>query len=110
MKLHCDRRPFERVDCVTTRRLHAAAAWQHPGSATDRLGDPNRVLIDPDYNSTSGRSIRIIGFSTMAEELITVIVLENDGTEYGVNGWAANEKDRRLYAAGSEGEADEQRG
>jgi hypothetical protein len=31
------------------------------------------------------------------------------GTEYGVNGWNANEKDRRLYAAGSEGGADEQR-
>jgi hypothetical protein len=41
--------------------------------------------------------------------VISVIVLENDGTEYGVNGWAANEKDRRLYAAGSEGEADDQR-
>ena len=24
--------------------------------------------------------------------MISVIVLENDGTEYGVNGWAANEK------------------
>ena len=43
------------------------------------------------------------------DELITVIVLEHDGTEYGVNGWTANEKDRRFYAAGSEGEADEQR-
>lgn len=65
-------------------------------------------MIDPDYNSESGRTVRIIGFSVTADEVITVIVLENDGTEYGVNGWAANEKDRRFYA-GSEGEADEQR-
>ena len=65
-----------------TRQRHGSTLE----GATDRLGDPNRVLIDPDYNSTSGRSIRIIGFSTMAEELITVIVLENDGTECGVNG------------------------
>ena len=41
--------------------------------------------------------------------MITVIVLENDGIEYGVAGWTANEKDRGLSAAGSEGEADEQR-
>lgn len=32
--------------------------------------------------------------------------MEHDGTEYGVNGWTANEKDRRFYAAESEGEAD----
>jgi hypothetical protein len=77
--------------------------------ATDRLGDPNRVVIDPDYNSESGRSVRIIGFSGTADDGITVIVLENDGTEYGVNAWTANEKDRRFYAAGKGGEADEQR-
>jgi hypothetical protein len=108
-EMHYDDRAFERVDWsrrgVYMRQRHGIT----PEVATDALGDPNRVLIDPDYNSTSGRSIRIIGFSTLAEELITVIVLENDGTEYGVNGWTANEKDRRLYAAGSEGGADEQR-
>jgi hypothetical protein len=39
---------------------------------------------------TSGRSVRIIGFSEIADDIITVIVLEIDGTEYGVNGWAAS--------------------
>ncbi len=52
---------------------------------------------DPDYSNASGRSVRIIGMSVLAEEIITVIVLEDDGIEYGVNGWMANEKDRRLY-------------
>ena len=61
-------------------------------------------MIDPDYNSTSGRSMRIIGFSVVAEEIITVIVLEDDGIEYGVNGWVANEKDRRLYNEGGQHE------
>ncbi|MHB2022774.1 MAG: transposase [Mycobacteriales bacterium] len=83
-----------------------------PEVANDALGDVNRVVIDPDYNSTSGRSVRIIGFSTIAGDIITVIALEEEGTEYGVNGWVANEKDRRLYNEGSasdgeEGEADE---
>lgn len=83
-----------------------------PQVADDALGDANRVMIDPDYNSTSGRSIRIIGYSVIADDIITVIVLDNDGTEYGVNGWVAHEKDRRLYAGDGvenegEGAADE---
>ena len=104
-----DGRVFERVDWsqrgAYMQRKHGIA----PAIADEALEDPNRVVIDPDYNSESGRSVRIIGFSVTADDVITVIVLENDGTEYGVNGWIANDKDRRLYAAGSEGEADEQR-
>lgn len=42
-----------------------------------------------------------------ADDVITVIVLENDGIEYGVNGWTADQRDRRYYANQSEGEADE---
>lgn len=84
-----------------------------PEVANDALGDANRVVIDPDYNSMSGRSIRIIGFSPITDDIITVIVLEDEGIEYGVNGWVANEKDRRIYGEnsaydGREGEADEQ--
>jgi hypothetical protein len=76
-----------------------------PEVANDALGDASRVVIEPDYNSTSGRSVRIIGFSVIAAEIITVIVLEDEGIEHGVNGWRANEKDRRLY---QEAGADEQ--
>jgi len=107
--MHYDGRVFERVDWsqrgAYMQRKHGVA----PAIADEALEDPNRVVIDPDYNSESGRSVRIIGFSVTEDDVITVIVLENDGTEYGVNGWTANEKDRRFYAAGSEGEADEQR-
>lgn len=31
-----------------------------PEVADDALGDANRVLIDPDYNSTSGQGVRVI--------------------------------------------------
>lgn len=72
-----------------------------PEVADDALGDASRVLIDPDYNSTSGESIRIIGYSTLADDIITVIVLEHEGTEHGVNGWSANAKDRRIYNGGT---------
>lgn len=99
--VHYDRQVFERVDWT-----HAAAHMEDnhgitPEVADDALGDPDRVVIDPDYDSTSGRSVRIIGFSVLAEELITVIVVEDDGVEYGVNGWISNAKDRRIYNTGS---------
>lgn len=111
-EMHYDRRTFERVDWT-----HGGAHMQTnhgitPDVANEALGDPNRLVIDPDYNSTSGRSVRIIGLSTTVEDIITVIVIEDAGVEYGVNGWGANQKDRRHYGdAGTDrvnGEADEQ--
>jgi hypothetical protein len=59
-------------------------------------------VFDPDYNSTTGRSVRIIGFSVIADDIVAVIVLAEEGFEYGVNGWVANEKDRRLYNQGGQ--------
>ena len=103
---------------VRARRLVAARRYMKRKHgitaevADEALGDPDRVVIDPDYNSTSGESIRIIGYSVLANDIITVIVVEHEGTEYGVNGWSANAKDRRIYNAGNDeaeqGEADEQ--
>ncbi len=71
-----------------------------PEEADEALDDPERVLIDPDYNSTSGRSARIIGFSRSADDLITVIVLRDEGVTYGVNAWRSNARDRRIHEEG----------
>lgn len=57
-------------------------------------------MIDPDYNSTSGRLVRIIGFSQTVGELLTVIVLNEDNVTYGVNAWRSNARDRRIYEEG----------
>ena len=71
-----------------------------PYEADDALRDPERIVFDPDYNSTSGRSVRIIGFSQMADDLLTVIVVESEGMTYGVNAWRSNARDRRIYEEG----------
>lgn len=94
---------FERVDWT-----HRGAYMQDkhgitPAVADDALGDPARIVIDPDYNSASGRSVRIIGFSMLVDDMITIIVLTDGGVEYGVNGWGANEKGRRIYHSASDG-------
>ncbi len=71
-----------------------------PAESNEALLDPERIVIDPDYNSTSGRSVRIIGFSKTADDLITVIVLVDEGVTYGVNAWRSNARDRRIYRKG----------
>lgn len=71
-----------------------------PREADEALDDPERVVIGPDYNSTSGRSVRIIGFSQTVGDLITVILLTEDNVTYGVNAWRSSARDRRIYQEG----------
>ncbi|MGB8381918.1 MAG: hypothetical protein WCG47_11815 [Dermatophilaceae bacterium] len=68
--------------------------------ANEAVDDPERVVIDPDYSSTSGRSARIIGFSQSANDVLTIIVLTDEGVTYGVNAWRSNARDRRIYWEG----------
>lgn len=105
--MHYDNGAFERVSW-THRGEHM---WQNhgitPEIADDALADPDCVVISPDHNSASRRSVRVIGYSIIAEEVITVIVLRDGDIEHGVNEWIANAKDRRIYRRTS-GDADEQ--
>lgn len=54
-------------------------------------------MFDPDYNSKSGESVRIVGYSLSADAVITVITVEKDGIVYGASAWKSNAKDRRYY-------------
>lgn len=109
-EMHYDRQVFERVDWTYGAAHMKANHGITPEVANQALGDPDRVVIDPDYNSTSGQSVRIIGFSVTADDIITVIVVVDDGAEFGANGWVSNSKDRSIYSRGShdaeEGDAD----
>ena len=73
------------------------------GEANEAVDDPERIVIEPDYSSTSGRSVRIIGFSQSANDLLTIIVLTDEGVTYGVNAWRSNARDRRIYEKGKLG-------
>lgn len=69
--------------------------------ADEALVDSDPVVISPDYNSKPGQSVRVIGYSDGARALSTVIVIiDEDGHEYGINGWHSNAKDRRIYEEG----------
>lgn len=89
-----------------------AADWTHrrdyilrkhnvtPTEANEALADENAIEFRPDYNSKSGNSVRTIGYSTVYDDILTVITVEEDGVTYGVNAWKANARDRRYYENG----------
>jgi hypothetical protein len=109
-EMHYDRQGFEHVDWTYGAAHMKDNHGITPEVANQALGDPDRVVIDPDYNSRSGQSVRIIGISVTADDINTDIDVVDDGTEFGANGWVSNTKDRSIYSRGSydaeEGDAD----
>ena len=68
-----------------------------PEWADEALEDPDRIVFDPDYASRSGYGVRTIGFSAGAERLLVVITLVDRDSVWGVNAWAANNRDSKTY-------------
>lgn len=88
--------------------MDGAIDWRHRGEyiakhdmtpllADEAFADPNRLVINPDPASTSGRTIRVIGWSHSAQRLVTVIVLPEPDVIWGVNAWPSNSTDERRY-------------
>ncbi|MDQ3452986.1 MAG: hypothetical protein M3493_09885 [Actinomycetota bacterium] len=61
-------------------------------------------MITADPASRSGRGSRTIGWSYSAHRILTVITLVDNDRLYGVNAWAANASDQRLYWEDDRGE------
>lgn len=70
-----------------------------PDEADQALRDPERIVIEPDPSTLSGRGVRVIG-RTLTDRLLTVITLASDGVVWGVNGWDASPTDQRRYIEG----------
>lgn len=87
---------FETADW-SHRGGYIAKHGTNPDVANEALADPDRVVINPDPASKSGRSVRVIGFSITAQAVLTVIVIDDAGSTHGVNAWEANARDLRLY-------------
>ncbi|AMU66345.1 hypothetical protein [Mycobacteroides abscessus] len=84
----------------TKRGEYVAKHGMTPAVANEALSDPECITLDPDPASISGASRRIIGYSTSARAVITVIVTNFEGTTHGLNAWPANDRDKRLYRQG----------
>lgn len=88
--------------------MREGADWRHrgdyiakhgltPAAADEALGDPNRLVIDPDPASRSGRTVRVIGWSTSLRSFVTVIILSEGDMTWGVNAWPSSSTDQRRY-------------
>lgn len=70
--------------------------------ASEAVCDIDALWFDPDPNSKSGRSVRVIGYSQSRQAILTVILVHRDDGEgyWGANGWESNTSDRRRYERG----------
>lgn len=89
----------KRAEYIRTR--HAV----EPTWANEALEDDHAVWLQPDPASRSGHSVRVVGYSSSAQQVLTVILVEAgvdpseslDGDWWGSNAWVASEGDRCLY-------------
>ena len=88
--------PYWKVDW-SHRREHLAETGVTVEQANEALGDPEMLVIDPDPRSVTGESVRVIGYSSTAQEVLTVVVVIHDGQVHGATAWRANKYERRLY-------------
>jgi uncharacterized DUF497 family protein len=91
--------PYQKADW-SHRREHVADKGLTVEQADEALDDPERLVIDPDPRSVTGDSIRIIGYSNTAQEVLTVVVVIHDGQVCGATAWRANKHELRLYRGG----------
>ncbi|MGA9775415.1 MAG: transposase [Candidatus Dormiibacterota bacterium] len=76
-----------------------------PAWADEAVEDDHAVWLTPDPASRSGQSVRVIGYSITAQDVLTVILVAADvdaterpaGDWWGSNAWVASQRDRRLY-------------
>lgn len=70
-------------------------------STQEALNDPDAAWLDPDPKSLSGLGIRIIGWSTSQQRLVTVIGLRVNETEIeGLTAYPSENPDKRIYWQG----------
>ena len=89
----------KRAEYVRSRH-GVESAW-----ADEAVEDDHAVWLVPDPASRSGHSVRVIGYSMSAREVLTVILVDADvdaeerpdGEWWGSNAWMASAPDRRLY-------------
>lgn len=70
--------------------------------ADESWDDPDRLVIDPDPASESGRTIRVIGWSATLHQLVTVIALPAVHVNWEVNAWPFNGVDTLRYRKGKD--------
>lgn len=86
------------VDWPARARQHAANHGLTVDSCTEAVTDPDRLVIDPDSKSETGKSFKIIGWSRQAAHHVTVVLIhEPDGGITAATAWPSSRQERRDY-------------
>ncbi|MGH3612701.1 MAG: hypothetical protein ACRDRK_08905 [Pseudonocardia sp.] len=63
--------------------------------------DPDRIVDEPDSQSTHANSVRVVGYSLSAAMVITVVALRDPhGVLHGASAWRTTGRPRRQYREG----------
>ncbi len=92
------------VRWTQARAEHIASRSHRYPDATDidvvwtreAAADPKAMVSDPDPRSNTG-AVRIVGYSSTAGFLLTVIAARVDGELWGVTAWKTTGAERRSY-------------
>lgn len=76
-----------------------------PVWADEAVNEDHAVWLTPDPASRSGRSVRVIGYSTSARNILVIILVaaradeieQPNGEWWGANAWVASARDRHIY-------------
>lgn len=101
----------DRIDWTKRQGYVRARHGVETAWADEAVSDMRAAWIDLDPASASGRSVRVIGHSSAADDVLTVILLPADtdpddrptGEWWGANAWRSNARDRRIYEQEHEG-------
>lgn len=92
--------PDEQADHIRRRgERYPGATGIEPAWTVEAAGDPHRLVRDPDPKSRAGAA-RVIGYSSTAGFVVTVIVDPVDGA--GITAWRTTGADLREYEGGQE--------
>lgn len=87
-----------RAEYVSTRSLRRPGDVDvRPEWVDEAFSDPAAVVVDPDFASRSGRSVRTIGWSVGAGFVVTVITVTEEGKTWGVDAWRSGAGDLARY-------------
>ena len=90
--------PAAQADHIRGRReRYPGAVAIEPTWTSEAAADPHRIVRDSDPVSRTG-AVRLIGFSTSAGFVLTVIVDPVDGV--GITAWKTSGADLRAYEGG----------
>lgn len=86
------------ITWAADRDAHLARHGVTIAQANEAVAHDDALEINPDYNSKTGLSIRVIGYSASFGDLLSVLsYIDNDGARQGTTAFRANKRDRRYY-------------